>query len=254
MMKLFPLFLLLSFLSSSTCVTAQGTLASRVTQFMIQENALAAETLVDRDTYQFAALEDVRNNLPVDATTDLQLRSYFALACIYRATFQKTNPRTEAIIPGATLPEWTNANHWINNPNYCIWEGITCDAEANVVEIFLPENNLYGSWPNEVVLLKNTLRKLELFGNTFLYSEDPKWLLEMVALEFLYFGSTAWTHDGIPIYLNGCINLSEYLIILYMTDDDEIVRIKVLMNVIYGYIMCELATDRCFRASRSDTV
>jgi hypothetical protein len=72
------------------------------------------------------------------------------------------------------------------------------------------ENNIFGFFPNEVVLLKGSLQLLELYNNAFLYSVSPEWLSGMVELKYLYFGSTAFTHDGIPTQLSGCTNLSKY--------------------------------------------
>jgi hypothetical protein len=64
---------------------------------------------------------------------------------------------------------WTDQTGWMTEVSACEWTGIRCDRFNKVVEeIDLSRNNLVGSIPNEVSLVKSLislwLRKNELSG------------------------------------------------------------------------------------------
>jgi len=172
-------------------------------------------TVLDQNAFNSATSYQARarNNAKFyaqDLPDEQQLRNYYVLSCIYLSTNGVSNPRTQELIPqGARVSSWNNTSEWIINNNYCEWYGITCDNDKNVVEIDFFNNNLSGNWPNEVALLGDQLEKLELFSNKFLYSEEPKWLLRMSSLKYLFFGGTSFTANGVSPYLRGCVNLRE---------------------------------------------
>mmetsp|Transcript_25229 Transcript_25229/g.38261 ORF Transcript_25229/g.38261 Transcript_25229/m.38261 type:complete len:655 (+) Transcript_25229:59-2023(+) len=163
--------------------------------------------LSDGNSYQSQARNNAR--FRVQGLPDQQILNYYALSCIYLATNVVSNPQTEKLIPGQRVEPWYDSSQWLTNPDYCQWYGITCDNDKNVIEIDFFNNNLSGYWPNEVALLGDQLEKLELFNNLYLYSEEPKWLLRMNSLKYLFFGTTSFTADGVSPYLRGCVNLLE---------------------------------------------
>ena len=170
------------------------------------QGILDQDAFNDENSYQSqaraAALGTLRN------PSELYIRNYYALACIYYATNGVSNKITDSILPGCPTLNWLT-DDWLL-PDYCTWFGITCNNETNVVQIELNENRLYGSWPNEVVLLKNHLEHINLFNNVYHYSEDPRWLAEMIELKYLYFGTTSWEYPGVPTYLGGARKLSKF--------------------------------------------
>lgn len=182
------------------------------------------QNVLDTDgSYQRSAMLDTIANLKNRAGVAIfQVREYYTLACIYHATNGKSNPRTNAIIPGQDLPEWSRIDEWITNPDYCQWFGVSCfnsqsdqttqvaqEGEKKVVEINLNENNLYGTFPNEIALIGNTLAALDLYNNFFQWCGDYRWMPAMTVIEALFVGSTSWDADGIPLNLRFMTTLRE---------------------------------------------
>ena len=171
-----------------------------------EKGILDRDILDDPKSFQSLALNaatDVLRN-----PTSIQVRNFYALACIYFATNGRSNPIVESSMPGCPTLNWL-VDDWLL-PDYCLWYGVTCNEDKHVIKINLSKNQLYGTWPNEVVLLKTYLEHINVIDNPYLYSEDPKWLDEMASLKYLYFGSTSWYHPGVPIYLGGARNLRKF--------------------------------------------
>jgi Leucine-rich repeat (LRR) protein len=60
---------------------------------------------------------------------------------------------------------WINKGQWLNsNVSYCQWGGLTCDDNCMIKEIYMNQNNLYGSFPPEISMLTK-LDTLNLFCN-----------------------------------------------------------------------------------------
>jgi hypothetical protein len=192
----------------ASLVVGQDIASTIATLQASQPGILVTGALSNVNSYQSKAKQSALNNL--SNPTALQIGNYYALACIYYATNGVGNPRTEELIKSAPIPNWITENNWLTS-NYCNWWGITCSA-GNVIGIDLHENNLYGTWPPEVVLLKDQLQLIELFNNFFHHSTDPKWIAEMTELKFLYFGTTSWEYPGVPTYINGARKLSKSIV------------------------------------------
>lgn len=210
MMKLIA-FLHVALLLPAMIVDAQ--VSSKIESLQDTEpDILASAAIVfNVNAYQTQARNSASAVL-INNPSDAQIRNYYALACIYYATNGVPNPRTNELIPGATIPKW-ETDDWINTEDYCTWFGVTCDSSGEVVGLDLHENSVFGIFPNEVVLLKGSLQLMELYNNAFLYSVAPKWLSGMSVLKYLYIGSTSFTHDGIPADLSGAKSLSKYGIV-----------------------------------------
>jgi len=163
--------------------------------------------------YQSLALDATTRFLPnpsIPTPSVVDIRNFYTLSCIYYSTNGVGNPRTDVLLPaGAPIPNWITEDGWLNG-DYCNWHGIKCDRNTrDVTDIELYSNGMYGQWPNEIVLLKDTLELIDLYDNFYLWSWEPKWMLKMKALKYLYFGTTSFDALGIPEYLSGCTNLLE---------------------------------------------
>ena len=70
-----------------------------------------------------------------------------------------------------SLYQSTNGNSWKNNSNWlgdlsteCSWYGVVCENNAHIIKIILPENDLSGTIPNDLVNIRY-LKELDLHGN-----------------------------------------------------------------------------------------
>ncbi|KAG7367514.1 leucine rich repeat LRR-containing protein [Nitzschia inconspicua] len=111
------------------------------------------EELDDPDSPQFKALKflsiEMAQEDPTFYSQDSSLQR-FALLCFWFAT-------------GGN--DWKNNASWLDaGSSECTWEGITCDGENYVTDLYFAENDLIGSIPPEIKLLKN-LQTLSLPGN-----------------------------------------------------------------------------------------
>lgn len=94
---------------------------------------------------------------------------------------------------------WTNKTNWMTEVDVCYWHGIECFGSSSDVEaianttntegngihaLILPNNQLHGSLPLEIVGLKK-LENMELFNNDIVGSIPPK-LFEMTMLKTLF--------------------------------------------------------------------
>jgi hypothetical protein len=171
-----------------------------------EPDVLKSNVFDEPTTYQSKAMIATQTRLR--NVTDLTIRNFYALACIYFATNGIGNQVLDILEIPNTIPTWIT-NDWLSS-DYCSWFGITCNAEGSVSEIDLSDNYLYGSWPPEVVLLKSTLIHIDVSVNYFHYCGNYTWITKMSELRFLSFGSTSWTYDGVPAELNSATNLSTF--------------------------------------------
>jgi hypothetical protein len=138
---------------------------------------------------------------------------YFALASIFYASSGVHNKRTvDAFTDGEPLLGWISSSNWVTDSSYCTWYGISCNTEGAVSHIELPLNRMYGIFPPEVRLLKDTLEVIDLYSNTFLVAEGDagnSWIAEMSSLRHLFFGATSFEYAGIPTFVGQLQNLEE---------------------------------------------
>jgi hypothetical protein len=92
--------------------------------------------------------------------TRYQLIQRYALGCIHFATsgiiHRFANPTETA---------WKNSTKWVSEAEECTWYGVSCNANMQVTGLRLNQNNLTGTFPNETILLANTLTVLEIGDN-----------------------------------------------------------------------------------------
>ena len=50
---------------------------------------------------------------------------------------------------------WVNGTNWLTSTDYCDWHGVTCDIKGNVTSLDLFANNLAGTIPPELALVKS---------------------------------------------------------------------------------------------------
>lgn len=204
-MKLFASILWLSL--SITTAASQTTLVATFIGLLqsSEPDILEQNVFSDSSSYQSLALMHAVENLPNEAS-ELEIRNYYALMCIYFATNGVGNPKTDEAGFSGEVEKWF-VDDWTDTNDYCDWYGIECDQERHVTKIELYNNNLNGHFPNEVVLLNDYLNYIDLFDNYYLWSNEPKWMQKMTKLEYLYFGTTSFEAIGASRYLAGCVNL-----------------------------------------------
>ena len=160
-------------------------------------------------TYQNRARNAAATNLVNSGFNEEKIINYYVLACIYYST------------NGAN---WLRKNNWITTTNTCNWYGLSCfldnlpaavqaqqQANGLVLGIFLDSNRLNGNWPFELALMGSYLVTIDVYNNTSLNCNGYAWFSEMTALNFLYFGSTSWSANGIPTLLNNLSGLRKFL-------------------------------------------
>ena len=169
----------------------------------------------------------------------------YALACIYFATSSVSTPLYQpqpqlvhgeqgpdeppnnTTTPPVEVTPWKSHRHWAhkaNSENECFWEGVICNWEDKtkidsrghwygpVVSIVLSRTTLTGTFPLEVVLIKDSLTTLVLSQN-LLSNEGPsniEFLGQLTKLERLDLSDNAGiVYDkGIPTVLGGLTNLT----------------------------------------------
>lgn len=99
---------------------------------------------------------------------DWQIIQRYALGCIYVATFGVMHKFTRA-----TETQWKNSTGWLSSTEECTWYGIICNDDQRVVGINLAANNLTGSFPREVILLRGTLTFLNI-GDNNIFNKDSE--------------------------------------------------------------------------------
>ena len=158
------------------------------------------------DSYQRKALEFVQENC--DGCSLDRIRTRYALACLFYATNAVRSPYTDYEIGvNIEVTPWLDATNWWTDDE-CTWFGITCNNEGLVVKIDLHENFLTGNFPAEIVLLKDSLKHLDL-ENNLVYSVDDEldWLGKMTRLETLNIAQTPFEYNGIPPSIGRLTNL-----------------------------------------------
>lgn len=190
---------------------------------------LDASALDDPLSYQSKALESTVVALSDNLNSEEKhVTNFYALACLYHATYQVSN--TETSFP----PIWDDATNWLTESDYCSWVGITChqedeiecvdlfdteslfettldDTDDRVVGICLSENDLSGILPVEIGLLSEYLALLAIDYNEVLVAEEPyDWFQSMTGLKQLWAGTSSFDAEGIPTNLNQLTKL-EYL-------------------------------------------
>jgi hypothetical protein len=140
--------------------------------------------------------------------TKERIIDYYFLACIYHST---------------SGISWTNSSEWITNPNVCEWNGVMCYledlsppqiaqqlAQGRVLQIVLASNQLDGLWPPKGALIGDTLVTIDVYDNLSLDCVQYSWFSEMTALNYLFFGLSAWQADGISSDLKNLRSLRKY--------------------------------------------
>jgi hypothetical protein len=168
------------------------------------------EEFENPNSYQSLALKFLE--IVLSPQSDEKYIQYYAIACIYTASFGVSNKYTNLEFPNKKLDGWIQADGWMTDSSLCKWYGISCENNAvNKIELF--ENRMYGIFPPEVQLIAESVTVIDLYDNPFLSAEGDEgnsWIAQMVNLEQLYFGSTAFEYDGIPTFFNNIPTLSKF--------------------------------------------
>lgn len=170
--------------------------------------ALANVNPVDAQPYQARATEWLVND-PFDGGFIINSLRY-GLACLYFATYDVDN--IYSMNPGP----WKRNTGWLTATSFCTWYGVTCNDEGIITEIDLSDNNVAGSFPQELTLIADQLESLDLSGNPIAsIGGDLSWIAAMKNLRRLdlYFCNMDFG-GGVPPYFSELKKL-EYLDISY---------------------------------------
>ena len=101
---------------------------------------------------------------------------------------------------------WFNKMGWLSTNEECKWfstasSGSICDQHGRLIEIDLRSNNLNGSLPMELVLLKEHMKRIRVNGNS-LKGTLPSAIREMTNLERFHVHWNSFS-GTIPTYLGG---------------------------------------------------
>jgi len=147
--------------------------------------------------YQSPALSFLTRdpNYGLGAIDDWRKIQRFALACIFFASNQYKSSTVIAVV-GVEADDWTDHTNWVEpGVNECTWHGVSCNQNNEVAEIVLPNNNLYGILAPEVLLLKDSLRTLDLSGNPKLSGPIPSQISQLSLLESFSIANCAFTGE-----------------------------------------------------------
>jgi hypothetical protein len=152
--------------------------------FLQQHSLQDGSELEDTFTYQHKALTWLESTA-YDSLPEWRILQRFALACIYYATFQVQTLFTDTVYGNnADIPAWNNTENWLSPENECTWFGILCDFDGQVMDVELYSNSLTGTFPPEVVYLKQSLIALDLYDNAIWNPGDQghAWLEQLTNL------------------------------------------------------------------------
>ena len=108
-----------------------------------------------------------------------------------------------ALYSATNGPNWTNNDNWLSGAPLIDWYGVTTDETGRVEGLSLPDNNVQGVLPPEIVELSN-LTTLNLSGNAGLSGQLPS-RMTVLAMESLNLDGTglcARKDAGIQDWLN----------------------------------------------------
>jgi hypothetical protein len=151
---------------------------------VISAGITSKDTLNDHKSPQHHALSWLANvdTAPVDGAFLLQRYALAVLFYSTSGTTDHTNPKGG----------WFNQVNWMTDKGYCTWNGVECfgssnvEGDAQLISLKLPENQLTGTLPSELVAL-NELLTLDLTDNS-ISSTLPQNLHHMSVLYFLFLG------------------------------------------------------------------
>jgi Leucine-rich repeat (LRR) protein len=134
---------------------------------VIQSVALnGGAEFLNTTSYQIKARSAVVLSNRVDE--DWQVIQRYALGCIYFATYGVMHQFTIG-----TETKWKNSTGWLTSAEECTWYGIICNSDQRVVAINLARNRVTGTFPREVILLKDTLTVLNI-GDNKIFNKDSE--------------------------------------------------------------------------------
>lgn len=190
-MKSFVAAASLLLINLATTVGQTSDFAALQQRLEIASFGLNAASLHDPSSYQHQAMQRTSQQIGVDGFSDAKLVQYYALYCIYFATYAMPNHITndDPRFAGIVFPFWLISTNWDQvNVDPCNgWHGISCDSDGKVTNIDLYENTLTGTWPDEVKLLAadgpfstgaGKLTQVDLFANEFL-TGDASWISDL---------------------------------------------------------------------------
>lgn len=225
---------------SSSTIAPLETTKSRLElaiELVIQEEWSDIQTLsninnnnvIDTVSSQYLALQWLANDdaVQIDIKPSIDFIQRYVLAILYYSTnggnnthweysynfLNPNNDRDDHVCNWSMLwnvknlePTLNENNNDMNDNNYYQEVGIICDyIHSYITQIYIPNNNLYGTIPSEIRLLTN-LKEFNLYNN-LIYGIIPSELSQLLNLEALIL-HTNQINDTIPLWLPSLFKLN----------------------------------------------
>jgi Leucine-rich repeat (LRR) protein len=108
-----------------------------------------------------------------------------------------------------TVPSWKEAKGWLSDDSECTWYGLAC-TDKKIEYIKLSNNGLSGIFPNQIALLADNLKGLEIGDNIVGGSfEELDWMSKITNLVELDVHSCNFVFPGVPTGLRALTNLKK---------------------------------------------
>ncbi|CAJ1948897.1 unnamed protein product [Cylindrotheca closterium] len=153
----------------------------------------------------------------VNLSLEQEAKQLYALACWYYNTNGVANLATDEFwlpnLPAGTtqLPGWFDEDGWLSSASTVCseWFGIGCNQDGLVEAIVMNDNLLSGKIPNEIGLLKDSLRYMDVRENYLAnigYGEY-NFFNYLTNVQILKLGFNYLSYDGIPPQLGAMTSL-----------------------------------------------
>jgi hypothetical protein len=161
----------------------------------------------DETSYQSQALAWLEGNTDVATYSEAKIIQRYAMACFFYTTFGVENDYT-----GAAPVEWKNYDKWVTDDDECTWHGVNC-TDADIVSVDLADNNVTGTVPAEFGLLGQSLKILDLSGNSVANKDEGlSWIAELTELTELHLYFCNFDSHGITSYIGALTKLGKYFV------------------------------------------
>eukprot|EP00934_Nitzschia_sp_Nitz4_P008520 Nitzschia sp. Nitz4//scaffold322_size40381//8691//10223//NITZ4_007554-RA/size40381-augustus-gene-0.55-mRNA-1//-1//CDS//3329547809//8510//frame0 len=193
---------------------------------LYSRHGLDDSPLDEDDSPQRKAFHWMATDSITDEIGHTQFTQRYAMAVLYYATNAVANDDESNPDP------WVSAHLWLSDHKVCKWYGIDCNDEDHIVAIELPENNLSGSLPSELLIIASTLKTMDLTSNYICLSgSDFDVFTSLTRLETLMLEDNyLHYHEGVPSQFANLVDLRKLVLSLNdlsgKLEDEHIVLAK----------------------------
>lgn len=184
---------------------------NRVREVILSVALYGGDEFSHNATYQSRTLAFLERSAYTKTLSDERIIQRYALVCIYQATNNVSTVFTDEELDGGIVP-WLRRRGWLSETDECTWISINCNNSSQVTVLDFYFNLVTGEFPPEVVLLKETLKVLDL-GENFVFANQSfnSYLGQLTQLTDLRYDNTNFINDaGIPTEIGNLKKLAFY--------------------------------------------